>query len=70
MQELSNFGCLSGRAGGTPIGLERFYRDKDGNPQSGHSFTLTDIGLAQLALADAARWITENRRHASEKEAA
>lgn len=50
--------------------LERFYRDKDGNPQSGHSFTLTDIGLAQFALADAARWISENRRQASAKEAA
>ena len=50
--------------------LERFYRDKDGNPQSGHSFTLTDIGLAQLALADAARWITENRHRASDKDAA
>ncbi len=48
--------------------FERTYRDDDGNPQSAHSFGLSDLAMLNLALAEAAQWI--NARKAEEAQAA
>jgi len=50
--------------------VERTYRDDDGNPKSADSFGLNDIGLLQLALAEAAQWINAQKAGQSQAEAA
>jgi len=40
--------------------LERTYTDSSGNAKSAHSYSLTQLGLAALAITEAAIWMRQN----------